>query len=163
MFGLITMLVTTLGATGMGSILKIIAGIFDRAVAAREAKEKRKILREANNRGLDHDFQKQVFGDATENPTIALHSRTTRRWVAIIGMCNFFVVSVACTLFPSAELITFVLPEHREAWSFLWGLVKVPSAAPSTVVISTGHIAMGSMATLSAIIGFYFTPGGRQR
>ena len=63
MFGLITMLLSTLGATGMGSTLKIIAGIFDRIGAAKESKEKREILREMDLRKADVEFQKAVFGE----------------------------------------------------------------------------------------------------
>ena len=39
MFGLITMLLSTLGATGMGSMLKIVGGIFQSISEAKAAKE----------------------------------------------------------------------------------------------------------------------------
>ena len=39
MFGLITMLLTTLGATGMGSMLKIVGGLFAGISEAKEAYE----------------------------------------------------------------------------------------------------------------------------
>ena len=45
MFGLITMLLTTLGATGMGSMLKIVGGIFAGISEAKEAASKRELIR----------------------------------------------------------------------------------------------------------------------
>jgi len=43
MFGLITMLLTTLGATGMGSMLKIVGGLVQSISDEREAKAKREM------------------------------------------------------------------------------------------------------------------------
>ena len=61
MFGLITMLLSTLGATGMGSMLKIVAGIVDRVGAAKESREKRELIREMQLREADIKFQESVF------------------------------------------------------------------------------------------------------
>jgi hypothetical protein len=77
------------------------------------------------------------------------------------GMLNFFVISVLCTIYPSIELVTFTPPENKEAISVLWGLVKFPSGADITTSITTGHISLVSIATLGAIVGFYFTPAGK--
>jgi hypothetical protein len=76
-------------------------------------------------------------------------------------MLNFFVISVLCTIYPSIELVTFTPPENKEAISVLWGLVKFPSGADITTSITTGHISLVSIATLGAIVGFYFTPAGK--
>ena len=46
MFGLVTMLLSTLGATGMGSMLKIVGGIVQSTNDARESKAKRELLRD---------------------------------------------------------------------------------------------------------------------
>jgi len=159
MFGLITMLLSTLGATGMGSMLKIFAGIIQSSNQAKEDKSKRELARDMAMSGANLEFQKAVFGEANEEAS--MFTRGTRRIIALIGMLNFFTISVLCTIFPSVELITFTPPENKEAFSVLWGLVKFPSGADVTTAITTGHIALVSIATLGAIIGFYFTPAGK--
>lgn len=160
MFGLITMLLTTLGATGMGSMLKIVGGIFAGISEAREAKAKRELIRDMQMQKADLEFQKVVFGEVDKDTSA--FTRGTRRLIALIGMCNFFVISVLCTLWPGVELVTFTPPENKESFKLLWGLVTFPSGADITTSITTGHIALVSIATLGAIVGFYFTPGGKR-
>ena len=46
MFGLITMLLTTLGATGMGSILKMVGGLFAGIADAKAAAAQRELARD---------------------------------------------------------------------------------------------------------------------
>ncbi len=124
MSGLITMLLSTLGATGMGSMLKIIGGFAQNVSAAKEAAAKRELVRDMAMHKADVEFQKAVFGDA--NADHGMFTRHTRRLIALIGMCNFFVIS-----------------------------------SDITTTITTGHISLVSIATLGAIVGFYFTPGGK--
>jgi len=165
MFGLITMLFTTLGATGMGSLLKMlggtIAGIIDAKAKAAEAKEKRELARDLALTESDIQLQRALFGKTTYET--AKFTRTTRRIIAFIGMLNFAAISILCTLWPSVELVTFTPPESKGTFNLLWGLVSFPTGSPVTTVITTGHISLVSVATLGAIIGFYFTPsaGGR--
>ena len=160
MFGLITMLLSTLGATGMGSMLKIVAGIVDRFGAARESREKREMLREMDLRKADVEFQKAVFGEA--NGDNSAFTRTTRRLIALIGMLNFATISILCTIYPQVELVTFVPPEQAKDISILWGLFTMPIDQGITTAITTGHISLVSITTLGAIIGFYFTPAGKR-
>jgi len=160
MFGLITMLLTTLGATGMGSMLKIVAGTIQSINDGREAKAKRELARDLAMSSQDIKFQQAVFGNGAD-PAASLFTRATRRIIALIGMLNFATISILCTIWPGVELITFTPPENKEALSILWGLVKMPSGADVTTAITTGHISLVSIATLGAIIGFYFTPGGK--
>ena len=160
MFGLITMLLTTLGATGMGSMLKIVAGTIQSINDGREAKAKRELARDLAMSSQDIKFQQAVFGNVAD-PAASLFTRATRRIIALIGMLNFATISILCTIWPGVELITFTPPENKEAVSILWGLVKFPSGADITTAITTGHISLVSVATLGAIIGFYFTPGGK--
>lgn len=160
MFGLITMLLTTLGATGMGSMLKIVAGTIQSINDGREAKAKRELARDLAMSNQDIKFQQAVFGNGGD-PAASLFTRATRRIIALIGMLNFATISILCTIWPSVELVTFTPPENKEAVSILWGLVKFPSGADITTAITTGHISLVSVATLGAIIGFYFTPGGK--
>jgi hypothetical protein len=159
MFGLVTMLVSTLGATGMGSILKIIAGIVDRIAAGKEAQEKREMLREMRMAEASIEFQRSVFG----NDEGGRFARSTRRLLALIGMLNFAAISILCTLWPTVPLITFVPPANRSEFSLLWGLFKFPLDNSTTVAITTGHLALSALVTLGAIVGFYFTPGGRTK
>ena len=160
MFGLITMLLTTLGATGMGSMLKIVGGIFSGISEAKEMQARRELVRDMELKKADIEFQKAIFGEV--NADNSAFTRGTRRLIALIGMCNFAVISILCTLYPGVELITFTPPENKEAISILFGLVKFPSGADITTSITTGHISLVSIATLGAIVGFYFTPGGKR-
>lgn len=160
MFGLITMLLTTLGATGMGSMLKIVAGAVQSFNDGKEHKARRELARDLAMSSSDLEFQKAVFGQANEETSA--FTRGTRRLIALIGMLNFFVISTLCTIWPGVELITFTPPENKESFSFAWGLIKFPSGADVTTAITTGHISLVSIATLGAIIGFYFTPGGNK-
>lgn len=157
MTGLITMLVSTMGATGMASALKMLGGLIDRIGAAKEAAEKRELARELRIKGADIEFQKAVFGDG-EGGAFA---RSTRRLLAIIGMLNLATISIICTLEPSKQLLTFTPPANQPKIRFLWGLVDVPLSSDVTVVITTGHAAIASVTILATIVGFYFTPGGR--
>jgi hypothetical protein len=159
MFGLVTMLLSTLGATGMGSMLKIVAGTVQSINDGREAKAKRELARDLSMANANVEFQKAIFGEVDKDTS--MFTRGTRRIIALIGMLNFFVISVLCTIYPSIELVTFTPPENKEAISVLWGLVKFPSGADITTSITTGHISLVSIATLGAIVGFYFTPAGK--
>jgi hypothetical protein len=161
MFGLVTMLLTTLGATGMGSLLKMFGGIIASIADAKKDAAKRELARDLAMANANVELQKALFGE-TDRET-ALFTRTTRRIIALIGMLNFFVISTLCTIWPTVPLVTFTPPENKEAVSILWGLARFPSGADITTTITTGHITLVSIATLGAIIGFYFTPsaGGK--
>ena len=157
MVGLLTMIFSTLGATGMGSVLKMLGGLVDRWAAASETRAKNELLREVERSKIDVKWQESIFG----NDEGGRFARGTRRIIAVIGMLNFATISILCTIWPSVPLITFTPPEQREGFSFLWGLVDFPSGSAATVVVTTGHLAITSLVTLGAIVGFYFTPGGR--
>jgi hypothetical protein len=162
MFGLITMLLSTLGATGMGSMLKMLGGAVQSRNEAKEAEAKRELIRDMQMKGADLEFQKAIFGDASNDPEATTFTRTTRRIIALIGMLNFATVSILCTLYPTVELITFIPPEQAKEISILWGLYRMPIDQGITTAITTGHISLVSITTLGAIIGFYFTPGGKR-
>tara|TARA_R110000772_G_scaffold60742_1_gene137068 strand:+ start:7545 stop:8030 length:486 start_codon:yes stop_codon:yes gene_type:complete len=161
MFGLITMLLSTLGAAGMGSILKMAGGLVASIAEKKAAAEKRELVRELAISNANADLQKNLFGEPDKQT--GMFTRATRRIIALIGMCNFFVISVLCTIWPSVPIITFTPPESKESLSILWGFIKFPAGEEVTSTITTGHITLISVATLAAIIGFYFTPsaGGK--
>ena len=159
MFGLITMLLTTLGATGMGSMLKIVAGTIQSINDSRQQKAQREFARDLAMSNANASFQKAVFEGGSEQES--MFTRGTRRIIALIGMLNFATISILCTIWPSTTLGTFTPPENKESISILFGLVKFPSGADVTTAITTGHNSLVSIATLGAIIGFYFTPGGK--
>jgi hypothetical protein len=77
-------------------------------------------------------------------------------------MLNFATISIICTIWPNVDLVTFVPPEQAREIKVLWGLFSMPLDAGVTTSITTGHIALVSITTLGAIIGFYFTPGGKR-
>ena len=160
MFGLVTMLLTTLGATGMGSMLKILGGIVQSGNDARESKAKRDLIRDMSMSNTNIEFQKAVFGEA--NTDTSIFTRATRRLIALIGMLNFATISILCTIYPTIELVTFVPPEQAKEISILWGLYTMPVDEGITTSITTGHISLVSITTLGAIIGFYFTPAGKR-
>ena len=160
MFGLITMLLSTLGATGMGSMLKILGGAFQGMSEAKAAKERRELVRDMQIRGMDQEFQKMLIGEADKDT--GMFTRATRRLIAFMGMLNFAIISILCTLFPGVTLVTFTPPENKEPTEILWGLITFPSGADITTSITTGHISLVAITTLGAIIGFYFTPAGRK-
>jgi hypothetical protein len=141
-------------------MLKIVGGVFSGISEAKEMQARRELIRDMQLKGADLNFQKAVFGEV--NADNSAFTRGTRRLIALIGMCNFAVISILCTLFPGVELITFTPPENKEAISILFGLIKFPSGADITTSITTGHISLVSIATLGAIVGFYFTPGGKR-
>lgn len=155
------MLLSTLGATGMGSMLKIVGGLVQSASDAKEQQAKREMARDLAMSNTDIEFQKAVFGDGGDKDS-SLFTRATRRLIALIGMLNFATISIICTIWPDVDLVTFVPPEQFKEINVMWGLFKMPIDSGITTSITTGHIALVSITTLGAIIGFYFTPGGKR-
>jgi len=135
------MLLSTLGATGMGSMLKIIGGFIQSASEEREAKAKRELARDMAMANSNAAFQKAVFGEATDKES-SLFTRATRRLIALIGMLNFATISILCTIYPGIDLVTFVPPEQFKEVNILWGLFKMPLDSGVTTSITTGHIAL---------------------
>ena len=159
MFGLIASLVTTLGATGMGSVLKIVAGAIDSKAQQKEIRERRDMLQSIGQARLTAEQFQAIFGADKEAQR---DGRITRRIVAILGVLNFAALSILGLLWPAAELVTFTPPEQLRDFSLLWGLFSFPVGDETTVAITTGHLPIVAMPTLGAIFGFYFTPGGRK-
>jgi hypothetical protein len=161
MFGLITMLISTLGAAGMGSILKMAGGLVASIAEQKAAAEKRELVRELAISNANAELQKNLFGEPDKESS--MFTRATRRIIALIGMCNFFVISVLCTIWPTVPLVTFTPPESKDSLKILWGLISFPASEEVTSTITTGHISLISVATLAAITGFYFTPSAGRK
>ena len=109
MFGLLTMLLSTLGATGMGSMLKMVGGIVASIAEKKAAGEKRELARELALSKANAELQKNLFGEPDKE--MAMFTRATRRFLAVIGMCNFAVISILCTLISSAVFLPD--PHHQ--------------------------------------------------
>ena len=72
MFGLITMLLSTLGATGMGSMLKIIGSIAQSRSLANEARAKRELIRDMSLQKSNAEFNKQCSVKLIKMPVCLL-------------------------------------------------------------------------------------------
>ena len=160
MFGLITMLVSTLGATGMGSILKMVGGIVAASAEKKAAAEKRELARELAVSRANADLQKNLFGEPDKET--AMFTRATRRFLAVIGMCTLSTITLLTTVYPSVPVLTTTNIDGEGRNSFLWGLVDL-QAAQAHMAITTGHISLFAVTCIyPLIVGFYFTPGGRR-
>lgn len=158
MMSLIIAFLTSGGAVGFGSILKMIAGIFDSKAKREEIYAQREIIRELESRDLDLAWQQAIFGGEDGKS-----ARYTRRIVAIIGMLTFAVGTLWCTVFPDIPLITMesAITTTTGEYSFIFGLITIP-AENELLQITLGHIALVNYNILGMIVGFYFTPGGRK-
>lgn len=155
MIELITMLFSVVGPAGMGSGLKIFAGIVDRFSAASEAREQRELIRELEHDKIDNEILKTINGSDGGG-------RFNRRIALVIGMSTFAISQILCVLYPSAEIVTFTTPEQLRGASIFWGFVSFPSSGDITVSVTTGHLALMGFQMMSMMFGFYFTPGGRK-
>jgi hypothetical protein len=147
MIDLLLTIFTGGGAVGLGSIFKIFAGWLDSKSHLAELKEARK----AKNEG--------VFIKSNDNS----YTRHTRRMLSLIGVGTIALTTIHCVLFPSDPFITLqsvASGGEHSSWSLLWGLVTIPMA-DKEIQLTTGHIAVLNLIALCMILGYYFTPGGR--
>lgn len=157
---MITLLLTTLGAGGFGSLMKILASFVAQIIEARSIRARDELAKTLALAKADVHFQQAVFGGNNED---SASSQFTRRILAIIGMSTFSAIAVICTLVPDAPFAT--IPPGTESATgvtLFWGAVSFPPSKPVPTVLTTGHITLMAMTTLSMIMGFYFTPGGRK-
>lgn len=157
MVSLIITLITTLGATGMGSAFKMVAGFISSMSEVRSANADRELIRELERTKLSASVQKSIFGG---NSVASSYARVTRRILAIMAGLTFMICMICFAIYPSIPLITFATAAGGSStFSLLWGLITFPAiAAGTTVVITTGHMLLVGFATISCTFGFYFTP-----
>jgi hypothetical protein len=162
MFGLIATLVTTLGATGMGSALKMLSGFIASLGQAKSDAADRELIRDLERTKLHHDVQMAIFGG--DNPA-SQFSRVTRRILAVMVGLTFAICTILCAVFPTIPLVTFAASSGASTTiSLLWGLIVFPTmSAGATVVITTGHMLIVSFAMIGAVFGFYFSEGYHPR
>ena len=92
------MLLTTLGATGMGSMLKIVGGVFSGISEAKEMAARRELIRDLELKKADLEFQKAVFGEVNADNSAREGSMNRRSpyMALLIASCvvssKFFVV-----------------------------------------------------------------------
>lgn len=157
MISLIITLISTLGATGIGSGLKMMSGFIASMSEIKAKNADRELIRDLERAKISVAVQKQIFGGNSE---ASRYSRQTRRIMAIIGGVTFMICMLIFAIFPSIPLITFATAGGvASSFSVLWGLISVPAvAAGTTVVITTGHMLIVGFAIIGLIFGFYFTP-----
>ena len=157
MVSLIITLVSTLGAAGMGSAFKMVAGFITSMAEVRSANADRELVRDLERSKLSVEVQKAIFGG--ESPE-AKYSRGTRRYLALIAGVTFMICMILFAIYPSIPLITFATSGGvSPVFSFAWGLFTVPlTPGGATVVVTTGHMLIVGFAVISATFGFYFTP-----
>jgi len=162
MFELLLTLFTGGGAMGLGSIMKMGAGVLDSRAAANELKEKRKLLSGFDNAQQIIDYQAAL----TPESEGGLFTRHTRRMLALIGVLTLSVCTIHCVI--CADLPFYTLPSVARAgagesnsFSILFGFVEIPRS-DKPISLTLGHLAALNFISLNMILGFYFTPGGRK-
>ena len=155
---ILTTLLPTLGSAGVGSMLKIVSGFFDSRAAAQLEKIRLKRADVLQNRGVDLEYQKALFGNSASGASGLM----TRRIVALLFSITFVWLMVWCAVYPSLPLTTLVIPESKEAGSLLWGLYSWSPHKEQSVVVTSGHLLIIGMNQIGLMTGFYFTPGGRK-
>ena len=139
------MLLTTLGATGMGSILKMVGGFAAGISDAKAAAAKRELARDLAMSNASIETQKAIFGEANEETS--MFTRATRRIIALIGMLNFFVISVLCTIFPGVTIITFT-PQRIKKHSQSSGVSSSSPVEPTSLLRSQRGTSLWSQSPL---------------
>ena len=157
MLTLIITLMSTLGATGLGSAFKMFAGLIASFGDAKNKHADRDLIRDMERTKLSAKVQLAIFGGDSE---ASKYSRVTRRLLALIASGTFAVCMLIFAIWPSVPLITWAAGGGAGAvWSLGWGLITIPTvAAGATVIITTGHLLLVGFAMIGMAWGFYFTP-----
>ena len=150
MIELLISLFSTAGSAGFGSLLKQVGNFFQGRHDAKMAD----IAARAQNAAV---FQKFL----SEGPQ-AKSSAFTRRLLGamLVGLICF--IGVWGITHPQDQFTTFIIPEAKQGWKFLWGLFTFPTTKDVTVVLTSGHLALMSLNIAAISVGFYFTPSGRR-
>jgi hypothetical protein len=152
-------LFSSVGAAGLGSGLKIFGGFIQSLMESRNIAAKEKMALILQSRKADNAFQKSVFGGNSADSASAL---VTRRILAVIGMCTLSAMGLIAISYPGEALYTFTPADVKGNISLFWGFVNFPQSADLVSTVTLGHLAISVLTTLSMIVGFYFTPGGRK-
>lgn len=151
---LLTLFITGGGSTAMGAILK---GVFGYIFETRQHKHDLEMAREA--RTSDNFLRLQAELNQGDGGKFV---RGTRRLLAVIGMSTLSAVTILCTLYPEAKIVTLTNLNGEGTNEILFGLISW-QASQDQVTISSGHIALVTTTVVyPAIIGFYFGPSGKQ-
>lgn len=148
---LLMLFITGGGSTAMGAILK---GVFGYVFEAKKQKHDIEMAREARANDNFLRLQAEIHkGGNSEFVSL------TRRFLAIIGLSTMSAVTILCTLYPEATILTCSNLDGSSTNEFLFGLFSWTSAQEE-ITLSTGHIALVTTTVVyPAIIGFYFGPG----
>ena len=161
---MISTLISTIGVAGIGSVLKIVAGLlssWQQAKAdAKRLDTELEIAREQSRTSLQIQREQAVFGDSVAGA----FNRWTRRgiaWMLVGTMCYIAWYSVR---FPADVLTTISEPASPDVHSLLWGLVSWGgNEEPRTVDVTLGHIVILFTHMCFMCVGFYFTPDVSKR
>ena len=152
MIELLISLFSAAGSAGLGSVLKLVAG----ALAGRR---ENKLATIAATNGTAVAFQ-SIFG--TGENAMSKESAMTRRIIAIMLVGTMCAIGILCVLDPAKDFVTCLMPEMKDGFSLLFGIIKFPSSKEVTVTLTMGHLALTFMNIGALSVGFYFTPGGRR-
>lgn len=152
MIELLISLFSVVGSAGFGSFLKIIAG-------ALSDRRENKLTTIAAMSGKAIAWQ-SIFG--TGKDAMSAESAQTRRILACMLVLTMCIIAIMCVYDPNKKFVTFLLPEMKDGFSFLFGLLKFPTTKEVTVTLTMGHLALTFMNIGALSVGFYFTPGGRR-
>jgi len=152
MIELLVSLFSVAGSAGFGSFLKIVAGVF-------EGRTNRKLAAVGAMRSDAVAFQRAVFGG---NSKTSRSSAFTRRILAIMLVGLIVFVGSYGVINPGTEFTTFLMPEMKNGFSFLWGFLKFPTTKEVTVILTTGHLSLMAINIAAISVGFYFTPVGQK-
>jgi len=132
-------------------MLKIVAGIA-------QERSRRKLAEVGANRQDAVAFQRAVF----QGSRTAKSSAFTRRILAIMLVSMICFMGAYGIVYPEKQFTTFLLPEMKQGFTFFWGLVKLPATKETTVILTTGYLALTALNIGALAVGFYFTPFGQK-
>lgn len=144
---LLVTLFSTVGSAGFGSVLKLLSGLIQ---SRRDAKLANMAAMSKNVASFQAIFGKDGMSKA---------SAMTRRYIALILISGGTYMACYSVMNAAQPFITFVLPEMREGFQFLF-IKFPPRKGDTTVTLTLGHVALMYLNIVALSAGFYFTPAG---
>ena len=105
MFGLVTMLLSTLVGDWMAVCLRFLYGMLFKVCQSLKPRKNVVNLLEIC-KSVEWTWSLKMLIGETDKDT-GMFTRATRRLIAFMGMLNFAIISILCTLYPGVTLVTF--------------------------------------------------------